>query len=309
MPRCSTSSVCYCRWLDRCRSDYAIKLLEGIKHLFGIPGVYFVISTNAQQLSHSVKAIYGSEFDGQRYLRRFFNLYYSLPKPDNEKFIRMSFGDLDLPKAENLVHGLENQEHFQFHKGLDKPQKEWSALDVLTYVLGVYAEELELGLRDQHQIVTILEASFYILKNKKIHIYFLTFLAIIYHQHPALFNDLEKARNILPFKEKYKNFAGKDLVIVKPHSEMGVSSSGQSHHSLINEVVPKVYLANMEINMQARNDLIIKTDKFPFSLLEDILMSSKHNPGLEIIPAYGAYFGIIKCAGVFREEVKRAGNN
>ena len=55
--------------LDRCRPDYAIELLEGIKHLFGVPGVYFVVATNTVQLGESVKAVYGSGFDGVRYLK------------------------------------------------------------------------------------------------------------------------------------------------------------------------------------------------------------------------------------------------
>ncbi len=58
--------------LDRCRPDYAIELLEGIKHLFGVKGIYFVVATNISQLSESVKAVYGSGFDGERYLKRFF---------------------------------------------------------------------------------------------------------------------------------------------------------------------------------------------------------------------------------------------
>ena len=50
--------------LDRCRPNFAIELLEGIKHLFGINGVCFVVATNMAQLSESVKAIYGVNFDG-----------------------------------------------------------------------------------------------------------------------------------------------------------------------------------------------------------------------------------------------------
>jgi len=37
--------------LDRCRPDYAIELLEGKKHLFGVPVVTFVAATNIPQLS------------------------------------------------------------------------------------------------------------------------------------------------------------------------------------------------------------------------------------------------------------------
>jgi predicted KAP-like P-loop ATPase len=36
--------------LDRCRPDYAIKLLEGVKHLFGVPGIHFIVATNLSEL-------------------------------------------------------------------------------------------------------------------------------------------------------------------------------------------------------------------------------------------------------------------
>ncbi len=45
--------------LDRCRPTYAIELLEGIKHLFGVPRVCFVVATNLDQLAESAKAICG----------------------------------------------------------------------------------------------------------------------------------------------------------------------------------------------------------------------------------------------------------
>lgn len=73
--------------LDRCRPTYAIELLETVKHLFDIPGLVFVVATNTDQLQHSIKAVYGSDFDAQRYLYRFFNRSFTLKKPDIEKFI------------------------------------------------------------------------------------------------------------------------------------------------------------------------------------------------------------------------------
>ncbi|MDF1868742.1 MAG: P-loop NTPase fold protein [Saprospiraceae bacterium] len=73
--------------LDRCRPTYAIELLETVKHLFDIPGLVFVVATNTDQLQHSIKAVYGSEFDAQRYLFRFFNRSFTLKKPNIEQFI------------------------------------------------------------------------------------------------------------------------------------------------------------------------------------------------------------------------------
>ncbi|WP_081764293.1 P-loop NTPase fold protein [Sphingobium sp. Ant17] len=58
--------------LDRCRPDYAIALLESIKHLFDVPGVVFVIALHGRQLTASIEAVYGAKFDATAYLRRFF---------------------------------------------------------------------------------------------------------------------------------------------------------------------------------------------------------------------------------------------
>lgn len=72
--------------LDRCRPTYAIRLLERIKHIFGVKGVIFVLGTDATQLGHSLGAVYGQGFDSAEYLRRFIDQTYTLPRPDYEQF-------------------------------------------------------------------------------------------------------------------------------------------------------------------------------------------------------------------------------
>lgn len=69
--------------LDRCRPSYAIELLERVKHLFDIDGVIFILGIDRTQLAESVKALYGSNFDARGYLKRFIDLDYSLPEPEN----------------------------------------------------------------------------------------------------------------------------------------------------------------------------------------------------------------------------------
>ncbi|QQE12750.1 AAA family ATPase [Planctomycetota bacterium] len=64
--------------LDRCRPDFAVELLESIKHYFDVPNLFFVLSIDGEQLAEAVKGHYGSGFDGQRYLRRFVDLRYTL---------------------------------------------------------------------------------------------------------------------------------------------------------------------------------------------------------------------------------------
>lgn len=79
--------------LDRCRPSYAIELLEVAKHLFSVDRIVFVLAINRSQLAHSVKALYGSEFDANGYLCRFFDLDYSLPTPERDKFVLQLMGD------------------------------------------------------------------------------------------------------------------------------------------------------------------------------------------------------------------------
>lgn len=77
--------------LDRCRPTYALRLLESVKHLFETDGVVFIIATDTEQLSESVRAVYGDNFDSKKYLRRFFDRTYRFRTPDYESYIEYLF--------------------------------------------------------------------------------------------------------------------------------------------------------------------------------------------------------------------------
>lgn len=78
--------------LDRCRPDYAVSILEQIKHFFSIPNIVFVLSIDKEQLGHAVRGVYGSEFiDADEYLRRFIDIEYSIPEPDVDKYVKYLF--------------------------------------------------------------------------------------------------------------------------------------------------------------------------------------------------------------------------
>ncbi|MBW8191825.1 KAP family NTPase [Neiella marina] len=65
--------------LDRCRPDFAVDMLEIIKHTFDVPGVQFVLVTNTQQLKASISHCYGPTVDTQRYLDKFLKFSFGLP--------------------------------------------------------------------------------------------------------------------------------------------------------------------------------------------------------------------------------------
>lgn len=68
--------------LDRCRPDFALNLLEVIKHFFTLDNVHFVLGVNLEALAHSVRARYGQAYDAERYLQKFVHLTMKLPQSD-----------------------------------------------------------------------------------------------------------------------------------------------------------------------------------------------------------------------------------
>ena len=87
--------------LDRCRPDFAVRLLERIKHFFDIKWLYFVLGINKAQLEKYIVNIYW-EIDANTYLHKFIDIETVLPKsftqdsdPRNHygSFISKSFDD------------------------------------------------------------------------------------------------------------------------------------------------------------------------------------------------------------------------
>lgn len=66
--------------LDRCRPDFAIRLIERIKHFFDTPKIVFVLVMNKTQLLQSIKTFYGydSEIQGD-YLEKFVDFTIQFP--------------------------------------------------------------------------------------------------------------------------------------------------------------------------------------------------------------------------------------
>ena len=65
--------------LDRCRPDYAVDMLEVIKHVFEVENVKIVLVTNTKQLRAAINHRYGVEVDAQKYLDKFLKYSFALP--------------------------------------------------------------------------------------------------------------------------------------------------------------------------------------------------------------------------------------
>lgn len=74
--------------LDRCKPTFAVRLLERIKHYFSNDRITFVFSVNINELQHTIKKYYGSEFDASKYLDRFFDFRVDLPPAKMDEFYK-----------------------------------------------------------------------------------------------------------------------------------------------------------------------------------------------------------------------------
>lgn len=70
--------------LDRCKPDFALDLLEQIKHLFSVNGITFILVTNRTQLEESIKNKYGNKIDPINYLHKFINIWITLSRKSSK---------------------------------------------------------------------------------------------------------------------------------------------------------------------------------------------------------------------------------
>ena len=117
--------------LDRCRPSYAVELLEVAKHLFSVDHIVFVLAINRSELAHSIRSLYGSNFDGDGYLRRFFDIDLQLPDPEREKFINALLEAIHID---------------QYIKRTQDRQVQWVADDAFN-LLRVFLSKSDLSLR------------------------------------------------------------------------------------------------------------------------------------------------------------------
>lgn len=111
--------------LDRCRPSFAVELLEVVKHYFMRNDVTFIITTNINQLSHTIKKYYGSDFDGYAYLNKFFDFMFGLRKVNIEEYARSVLNWADDSMIVNRVardaieyYGLEMREINSYYSSL-----------------------------------------------------------------------------------------------------------------------------------------------------------------------------------------------
>lgn len=95
--------------LDRCKPLFAIELLESIKHILDCKNIVFVFALDMEQLSYSVKCVYGQDMDACGYLCRFFDYISKMPMPNLNVYLDY----LKTSKPLNISSTLTNSNKFE----------------------------------------------------------------------------------------------------------------------------------------------------------------------------------------------------
>lgn len=77
--------------LDRCKPDYAISILEIIKHFFGVKNIIFVFLVNKEQLKNTVLNLYLKEDKNEEYFEKFFDVEFKLPEIRYDEYIEIEY--------------------------------------------------------------------------------------------------------------------------------------------------------------------------------------------------------------------------
>lgn len=155
--------------LDRCKPNFAVNLVERIKHFFDVPNIVFVLLLNRDQLEKAVKGVYGSDTDASAYLGKFVNFFFALPKPTKN--------DHDSEQKLNRFIQLTMQKYKFRREGQH---------DAFTNYIKFWAPRFNMSLRDIEK-ATALYAFAYPTGNLT---YLLTYLIVLKVKKPSLFGQL-----------------------------------------------------------------------------------------------------------------------
>lgn len=282
--------------VDRCRPTYAIKLLEETKHIFGMPKICFVVSTNLSQLQESVRAIYGSGFDGHRYLKRFFDHQYTLPNPDNARFSEQLLSEPSALSSRRIEYGL------------PATQKNTTTQQAIATIADAFA----LDLRSQKQVfLTACAVAAAIPSDKKIFILWLYFLCGLQHRSPHLLDELQQknvdhARFTAICREVFKSDA--EITYAQPNRD-AYDRTPTKRKKPISEILWNYYGWSQE-DLLSLKKRALETNMYDYPSCNVHAIAEEapnpFNPTQTYRPSISQYLEWVKYAGMPRAEQSTA---
>jgi hypothetical protein len=276
--------------LDRCRPTYAIELLETVKHLFSIDGIVFVIATDSHQLQHSIKAIYGNDFSGDIYLKRFFHQEYNLPAPDYLEYCRFKCCQLTL-NDNQLFFGHFNMWNFTDQEG-DKPEN-WGECDSLYCILFFYSRYFSLDLRAIDRIVLRFDA---IIKTntKKMDGVFLVLLLVFQEVRPGIireiYDSITKNNWASYIKELEEHISKNGEKILWSHKEY--YGDDVVNHEYTVQSIAKTYFNQISVEINKQVSAVDQVRSLEHSVTRFLIKARQKS----IFVSYPDYFGLAEMA-------------
>lgn len=125
--------------LDRCRPDFAVRLLEQTKNLFSSSNIILVFAADSAQLAKAVAGMYGAGFDSMRFLERFFDERVTMSPVDSYSFTHDGRSLASGNRFDKLVSEIYASREFTIRDSLRIKRKLDSAR---SYCLNSSAEDL-----------------------------------------------------------------------------------------------------------------------------------------------------------------------
>lgn len=244
--------------LDRCRPDYAIKVLEVIKHFFSTKGYIFILSLDKSQLSKSISTIYGQGMDSEGYLRRFIDIDYPLPMPSKENYIETLLVKHSLDKNSVFIKKICEILNEEKNISLRDLEKLFFKLKILEFSITPKQDESE-----NHYLYSLIYAYFFMLNFLHYELY-----SDLFSKQPKCFSNSEIFRQTLKWFNFSKSFStpsetiGEEL-IKKINSILFLKDSsrrievGEYHHYI--DEIRTVYL-DVSSLFDREGEFIVKND-------------------------------------------------
>lgn len=138
--------------LDRCRPDFALEVLEKVKHVFDVESVFFVFAINKDEMRKTIQTVYG-DIDSECYLRKFFDHTFLLIN-------KSGLGETAFAKS-GLKSHIEERIKWLQANGLEVEDE----LRSFQQLLHAMISRFPLSLRDEEQILVALNVSFREIRN------------------------------------------------------------------------------------------------------------------------------------------------
>lgn len=148
--------------LDRCNPNFAIRLLERIKHYFNHEKIIFVFALNAEQLQYTIKAYYGEGFQAIGYLDKLFDLWLPMPEIKYDNYLEdikveidgktgiiarevMRHLQLSFREMEKYMQSVKNiYEKIEKNTKRKNPTDEYVYRDICLFLLGLKIKDITL---------------------------------------------------------------------------------------------------------------------------------------------------------------------